>query len=189
MDDELIRAARAGETHAGPFLVSLYAPRILGHTRAVAGDLGDAACEQIAECAIERAVRKIHLFDPERGSFEAWVRSMVRYTALDFRRDARRLDRLDDLDDLAAAQAAEPRRALSGEARTALQEAVRSLSKADQAILALIAYERVPPQSAADRLGISYEAVRQRYSRATRRLAAAAADDHRLLEFLKGGPA
>lgn len=187
MDDELIRAARAGESHAGPFLVSLHAPKLLGHARNVAGDLGDAACEQIAECAVERALRKIHLFDPARGSFEAWARSMIRYTALDYRRDSGRLGRLEDLEP--GVQHAEPRRPLTDGARQALTEAVRTLSKADQVILALLDAEGLPTQVAAAHLGISHDAVRQRHSRARRRLAAVARDDVRLLNFLERGSA
>ena len=99
MDDEdLIQAARDGKEYAGPFLISLYAPMLLGYARGIASDLGDSACEQICEWAIERAVRKIQLYDPARGDFAGWARSMLRYAALDYRRDNARLQNIDDLD-------------------------------------------------------------------------------------------
>lgn len=186
-DDNLIQAAREGKEHAGPFLVSLYAPMLLGYTRGIAADLGDSACEQICEWAVERAVRKIDLYDSAKGDFTAWARSMVRYAALDYRRDTARLDSIDDLNPPEAAP--EPTRDIPKEVSAALAEAVGRLSEADQAILALREIEQLPSQTVAALLGISDEAVRQRHSRARRRLARIAHQDVRLTSFLEGGHA
>lgn len=183
-DDELIRAVRRGQDYAGPFLVSLYAPRILGQVRNVAGDLGDAACELICENAVERAIRGIDKYDRSRGSFIAWVRSMVRYAALDYRRDHERTQSLAELD---VAQAPpEVSRAITDDVRTALATAVQTLSDADQVILALIDDEGLSASTAAMLLTISHDAARQRHSRARRRLAAAASSDPVLIDFVEG---
>lgn len=183
-DEELVRAAQAGEAYAGPFLVSLYAPMLLGHARRFASDLGDDACEQIAECAVERALRRIRLFDPSRGSFLAWARSMVRYTALDYRRDHERLDHLEEVDPVD--QTVPPARQVPDNVREALTTAVRQLKDTDQAILGLLEIEALPVAAVADLLGISNDAVRQRHLRARRRLAAVAESDPILRSFVEG---
>jgi RNA polymerase sigma factor (sigma-70 family) len=186
-DENLIQAAREGREHAGPFLVSLYAPMLLGYTRGIAADLGDSACEQICEWAVERAIRKIELYEPAKGDFAAWARSMVRYAALDYRRDTERLDTIDDLN--VSESMPEQTRAIPAEVSTALAEAVGQLSEADQAILALREIEQLPSQAVAALLGVSDGAVRQRYSRARRRLADIGQQDPRLTSFLEAGHA
>jgi len=186
MDDEdLIQAARDGREYAGPFLVSLYAPMLLGYARGLASDLGDVACEEICVWAVERAIRKIDLYDPEKGDFASWARSMVRYAALDYRRDSARLRSMDGLD--LAEPDATPRPDIPDHVGVALAEAVRTLNEADQTILALREIEQLPAQTVATLLGISSDAVRQRHFRARRRLARVAQDDPRLTAFLGGG--
>lgn len=188
MDDEdLIQAAREGKEHAGPFLVSLYAPMLLGYARGLASDLGDSACEQICEWAVERAVRKIDLYDPTKGDFAGWARSMLRYAALDYRRDNARLQSIDDLD--LAEPAARSSREIPDDVTASLAEVVGQLSEPDQAILALREIEQLPSQTVAALLGISDAAVRQRYSRARQRLIRIAQHDQRLTSFLRGGHA
>jgi len=186
-DEELIRAAREGREYAAAFLVSLYAPMLLGHARAVAGDLGDAACEDICAWAVERAVRKIHLYNPARGDFTAWARSMLPFGARDYRRDNARLATLDDNVDVPD-EPTEPLRELHEDVRTALREAVGKLSAVDQTMLALREIEQLPSKAVATLLSISDDAVRQRHSRARQRLGRIARDDPRLIAFLEGGP-
>lgn len=180
-----MRAAREGKEHAGPFLISLYAPMLLGYARGIASDLGDSACEQICEWAVERAVRKIQLYDPARGDFAGWARSMLRYAALDYRRDNARLQNIDSLD------LVEPEtqfnREIPEETAVALAGTVGQLSEPDQAILALREIEQLPSKTIASLLGITDAAVRQRYSRARQRLVRIAQDDQRLISFLGGG--
>lgn len=183
-DEELIRAVREGQDYAGPFLVSLYAPRILGQVRHVAGDLGDEACELICEMAVERALRAIDRYNPSQGSLLSFVRGNVKYAAMDYRRGHRWTDTLDDID--VAEAPAETRREMTDEVRTALTTAVRTLNETDQAILALIDGEGLSASKAADLLGIAHDAARQRLSRARRRLAAAASSNQVLINFVEG---
>ena len=67
MDEELIQAAKAGQLHAGAFLVSLYGPRLLGYCRTITPDLGDVDRELICEQAIEKACRKIGRIRRDQG--------------------------------------------------------------------------------------------------------------------------
>jgi DNA-directed RNA polymerase specialized sigma24 family protein len=85
-DDDLIQAAREGRDYAGPFLVSMFGPRLLGYCKSIASDLSDTDCERVVELAIEKAVRKIDAFDPTRGKFEAWLRTFVLHATQDWRR-------------------------------------------------------------------------------------------------------
>ena len=184
-DEDLIRAAREGKEYAGPFMISLYAPMLLGYARGLASDLGDSGCEQICEWAVERAVRKIDLYDPAKGDFAAWARSMLRYAALDYRRDNARLQNIDNLD--VALPETQSSREIPGDITTALAEAVGQLSEPDQVILALREIEQLPSKTIAALLGITDAAVRQRYSRARQRLVRIAQNDQRLTSFLGGG--
>lgn len=184
-DEDLVQAARAGDDYAGPFLVSRYAPMLLGHARAHAGDLGDVAVDEICELAVEKAIKRIALFDPAKGDFAAWARSMVRFAALDYRRSN---DRLTSLEGLDTPESSPPiRQPLPAEVSEALAEAVAQLSAPDQVILALRDVEQLPSQAVAMLLGVEDAAVRQRYSRARKRLAAIAHADPRLTTFVKGG--
>lgn len=188
MDDEdLIQAARDGKEHAGPFLISLYGPMLLGYARSIAPELGDSGCEQICEWAVERAIRKIDLYDPAKGDFAGWARSMLRFAAMDYRRDNARLQSMDNLD--IAEPKTQPSREIPEDVKVALAEAVGKLSHADQAMLALRDIEQLPSRTVAALLQISDAAVRQRYSRARQRLARIAQDDQRLTAFLGGGHA
>jgi RNA polymerase sigma factor (sigma-70 family) len=186
-DEDLIQAAREGKEYAGAFLVSLYAPMLLGYARGFAPDLGDSGCEQICEWAVERAVRKIDRYDPAKGDFAGWVRSMLRYAALDYRRDNARLQGDGNLD--IAEPDPQPSRETTADVSAALADAVGQLSEPDQAILALREIEQLPSQTVAALLGISDAAVRQRSSRARQRLAKIAQSDKRLTSFLTGGRA
>ena len=78
VDEELIRAAKAGNAHAGAFMISLYGPKLLGYCRTIAPDLGDIDREHICEQAIETACRKIDDYDPGKGPLHAWLRGFVR---------------------------------------------------------------------------------------------------------------
>ncbi len=66
-DEELVRAARDNEPYAGPFLVSLYGPKLAGYCRSIASDLSDIDRELATANAIEPAVRRIDNYDPVMG--------------------------------------------------------------------------------------------------------------------------
>jgi len=110
---------------------------------------------------------------------------MLRYAALDYRRDNARLQNIDTLD--LAEPETQSNREIPEEITAALAEAVGQLSEPDQAILALREIELLPSKTIAALLGITDAAVRQRYSRARQRLVRIAQNDQRLTSFLGGG--
>jgi RNA polymerase sigma factor (sigma-70 family) len=76
--NELIAQLRRGEPAAGPVLVSVIAPRLMGYVQMIAPHLSAADHEAIVEVAIEKAITKIDLYQPDRATFPTWVRGFVR---------------------------------------------------------------------------------------------------------------
>lgn len=199
-DDDLIQAAREGRAHAGPFLVSMYGPRVLGYCKSIASDLSDTDCERIVELAIEKAVRKIDAFDPARGKFEAWLRTFVLHATQDWRRGNQRLVSLDaetrtghSLAETTTAAKPVAGSVDSGSrlapALQALRDLLPQLSLPDQVIVGLRDIEGRGVDEVAGLLGVSSPACRQRHHRARMRLKQLLEADPRLAAVISGEPA
>ena len=180
-DEDLIEGARAGQPHAGPFLVSLYGPKVLGYCKSIASDLSDVDHEHIVANAIERAVRRIEKYDATKGSFEAWLRTFVLHSTQDWRRDNHRFatlaapdDELDPWDNLPAPLTPQQLAAdTSRHLRTMveiLSDSIPKLSELDQLIIHLRDTENRSVEEVATLLDIKQDACRQRHSRARARL-------------------
>jgi RNA polymerase sigma factor (sigma-70 family) len=85
--DALVEQLRNGDASAGPMLVSIIAPRLLGYAAHLANDMSEADHEEIVEHAIEKAILKIDLFDPGRGTFSGWARTFVKNEVANWRRN------------------------------------------------------------------------------------------------------
>jgi RNA polymerase sigma factor (sigma-70 family) len=188
IDENLLEAARSGETAAGPMLVSQYAPGLVKYIQLIAPGRGLAEIEEVAEVAIERAVARIHSFDPSRASFTGWIRGFARTVLKEATARSIRTVPIDNLV-LAAPEADKPRSVDEGDwdaAEAALATAVASLGDTDQLILALRINEELPYEAIAEQLGVSAGACRVRYLRALRRLRDAAQDVPPLAGFWLG---
>jgi RNA polymerase sigma-70 factor (ECF subfamily) len=99
---------------------------------------GDVAAEDLAQDALERAIRRLETFDPARGTVDAWLWRIVLNAAADAGRLARRrhlvVDRLRSLADRHLDT--EPPPALPVE-NDDLLAAIRVLGKRDRSIIAL----------------------------------------------------
>lgn len=204
LDEDLIRAAQAGQDHASAFLVSRYGPLVLGYCRDLAPDLSDADCECIVEIAIETAVRKIDRFDPARGRFGSWIRTFVLNAVRDWRRGHARLDSLDDderrgpapaTDALGIPMTADPQathpdnEGVSERLAPALEAVLETLPKMrpnDQVIIAMRNIEGRSVEATAASLKISPDACRQRHHRAMKRLKELLRTDPRCAFLLTG---
>jgi RNA polymerase sigma factor (sigma-70 family) len=178
IDENILEAARSGETAAGPMLVSQYAPGLVKYIQLIAPGRGLTEVEEVAEIAIERAVARIQSFDPSRASFTGWLRGFARTVLKEASGRAIRTVPIDTLV-LAAPVADEPRQVDEGDqhaAEAALATVVASLGDTDQLILALRINEELPYESIAQQLEVSAGACRVRYLRALRRLREAAKD-------------
>jgi RNA polymerase sigma factor (sigma-70 family) len=174
VDEELIQAAKAGQPHAGAFLVSLYGPRLLGYCRTIAPDLGDVDRELICEQAIEKACRKMDEYSETGSSLLAWLRGFVRYGVLSWRRDwaCRDNEHVGELDPQAWEPRPQPELDPSDPRIARLAAAVKALPQHHQLLIALRFRENLPTLEIAARLHISDAAVRQRLSRLARQLRA-----------------
>lgn len=179
MDIEgLIEQLRRGEPSAGPILVSLVAPRLLGYAAQIAPKLSEADHEMIVEEAIERAITKIDRYDPARGTFPAWARSFVRFSVLRWHRehpDGPPGELADDFSD-AASKADRPcddaadESADLGRISSALAALVLSEPEASQLLLRLRFAEQLPHEEIAKQLGVNPAACRKRLERVLRKL-------------------
>jgi RNA polymerase sigma-70 factor (ECF subfamily) len=184
----LIEQLKAGDDTAGPILVSILAPRLLGYAEMIANDLPLADREQAVEQAIETAIRRIDRYDPNRGTFPGWVRAFVRHAVGDWRRrhPTGAPGQLDERTDAAAPEdntEEEP----DDPASAALTALVFTAPEADQLILRLRYEENLLHAQIAERLGVSETACRKRLERALARLRNRAAEDPDLNRYLEGG--
>lgn len=178
MDHELVESARDGRPGAGAFLVSRYAPRLLGYCHSITPDLGDVDRELIVGLAIENALRKIDTYDPNRSPFEVWLRTFVKYAAMEWRRSNAQTFTVDPtLQDGPLTQEAapthdpnEPTSDRLAPLIDALYDALPRLSVPDQVIVGLRGLEGRPFKDVAARLEITEAAARQRHVRAMARL-------------------
>lgn len=189
MDDpELIRRILEGDDLAGSMLVSLYGPRLASYARAIAGELSDADREVICEGAIEKAVRKMDLYDPAKASLYWWMRGFIRSEVSAWRRS---MERLSPLDPETAEEQQPPPTQMSTGTREAARELARVLSElshTDQLIIGLRDSEGLSYSEIAARLGgVNEEACRKRHSRAIARLKKLASGRPALDPYLEGG--
>jgi len=121
----------------------------------VASLLRDAtAAEEVTAAAFERAYRKRHRFDPERGEPRAWLFGIARNAALDELRRRGRQTELTaepaDLQDFGAAEGAE-----QSERRLAVSAALERLAPGERELIALKFFAGLGNAEIAQVLGIS----------------------------------
>jgi RNA polymerase sigma factor (sigma-70 family) len=184
----LIEQLKTGDDTAGPVLVSILAPRLLGYAEMIANDLPLADREQAVEEAIETAVRRIDRYDPNKGTFPGWVRAFVRHAVGDWRRH-HPTGAPTQLEERTAAAVLEDdtEEEHDNPASAALTALVFTAPEADQLILCLRYEENLLHAQIAERLGVSEPACRKRLERALERLRNRAAEDRDLNRYLEGG--
>lgn len=121
----------------------------------VAGLLRDAAAaEEVTAAAFERAYRKRHRFDPERGEPRAWLFGIARNAALDeLRRRGRQAELTAEPADLHGSGAAEG--AERSERRLAVSAALERLAPGERELIALKFFAGLSNAEIAQVLGIS----------------------------------
>lgn len=84
---DLVARIRRGEPDAVDEMVRLLAGPLLYLARLILGPVGTAAdAEEVAADALVAAWRRINEFDPSRGHFRTWVFMLLKYAALERRR-------------------------------------------------------------------------------------------------------
>jgi RNA polymerase sigma factor (sigma-70 family) len=81
-DQFLLKGFCAGDEKCAEEFVQLFRRRLLGIAFRIVGDSGSA--EDVVQVAFERAWRSGAQFDPERGTLDAWMKTIARNVALDW---------------------------------------------------------------------------------------------------------
>lgn len=165
--------AVAGDGDAFGRLFDAHSGRVYRHALRMTGDVHDAE-DVVAAAFLElwRRRRNVRVVD---GSVLAWLLVTTGHLALNQGRGLRRyrafLDRLPRGEQLVDAAEAQALASVALDVDPGLLAAIRSLSAADQQLLALVALEDYPLRTAAEALGLTEQAARSRWQRIRRRLA------------------
>ena len=135
----------------------------------VAGLLRDApAAEEVTAAAFERAYRKRHRFDPERGEPRAWLFGIARNAALDeLRRRGRQAELAAEPEDVDARAEEGAERS---ERRLAVSAALERLEPAERELIALKFFAGLENREIARVLGIGDSNAGTRLHRAMTKL-------------------
>ncbi len=167
-DSDWVDRIRAGDRSAEELLVRFFQPRLYAFARRNLPD--PVVCDEFVQdtlWAAIRAAREGRIADP--SNLPGFIYGIARHRVADFVRKAARDRHVpwpEDFDPPAIApesQADQERETLAG-------EAIRSLDPADRGILNMLLIEGLETTEIARRLQIRPDAVRQRKSRAIRRI-------------------
>ncbi len=175
LDAALVNAARH-DPHAFEQLYLRYAERILRYAVGQTGSV--ATAEDVVSDTMIAAFEQLARFDPDRGTFGAWIFGIARRRLADEHRRTARLWRF------FSRQRVEPvaeedalSRVIRSEQAAKLRVAVGHLSKRDREIILLRYVAELSGPEIGEILGLSPGTVRVRLHRAIRRLATELGDD------------
>lgn len=149
--------------HYGPLMKYIIAP-ILQDPR----DREDCLSEVTL-----RVWNKIEQFDPERGSWNAWLTAITRNTALNYMRKARCHDRVEEIPaDMPSPEPSPEEAMLQKERQSAVNYALRQLSPKDRMLFYRKYYYLQSTAQIASELGMTERAVEGKLYRLKRKLRA-----------------
>jgi RNA polymerase sigma-70 factor (ECF subfamily) len=172
--DELARGAKRGDANATAELCGRCRPPILIYMRSVLRDSYDA--EEATQHVMLSVLEGLPHYRLEGTPFKAWAFAIAHNYAVDFRRrrgrsiatDPAEVDRVHELDEVQ----------LEGrDERSALQELIRPLGRAQRQVLTLLYEHDLSPEQAARVLGRTAASVRQEHKRAREKLRSVVYDE------------
>ena len=167
------RRAAAGDGAAFGRLFDAHSGRVYRHALRLTGDVHDA--EEVLAAAFLELWRRRKAVRVVENSLLPWLLVTAGNLALNQSRGVRRyrafLARLPHQEQHVDAAEAQALLRADLDVDPALLAAIRSLNKADQQLLALVALEDYPLRAAAEALGLTEQAARSRWQRVRRRLA------------------
>jgi RNA polymerase sigma-70 factor (ECF subfamily) len=172
-DDALMVRVQAGDEAALGQLLERHARLVLGIGYRILRDNGEA--QELVQDVFLHAYRKCQLFDPERGTFRAWLIRITCRRALD-RREYLNLRRfyddrnLEDFVDVFQATTDLEYQAELSQSEEVLQHAFKELSEKQRRTLELYFFEGYTLREISQRMKESLANVRHYYYRALDRL-------------------
>lgn len=162
---QLIARSRRGDRDAFRALVLNYQDQVY---RVCCLILGDSSFGQdLAQDTFVRAHGKLHLFDPEKGSFATWLLTMARRLCLNACQRRGRTIALEDPPDHASPPAQQPdRRAIQTDTAEALDRALADLPTDFRTAFVLAEIEDLPLQKIAELEGVALGTIKSRIHRA-----------------------
>jgi RNA polymerase sigma-70 factor (ECF subfamily) len=170
---ELVREAAAGDEDAFRTLVDRHGRMVFQLAYRVTREPSTA--EDVVQETFMRAHRALHRFDG-RARFATWLHRIATNAALDALRQGRARQEVPyetTVGELHSVPSAEPdpeRRARSGDVRTALEQAIATLSPVERLAFVLRHFEGCSTAEIAERLGTGASASRQAVFRAVSKL-------------------
>jgi RNA polymerase sigma-70 factor (ECF subfamily) len=172
LDQDTLERVRRREEPAMDAFFQVFYPRVAGYVRAMTRD--GSAADDVVQDAFVRLHRALPALDPARDP-APWVFTVVVNTLRDHwrRRDERERGRRIPFEDLwnEPAEDPDPAEAMDrATRRDRVRWALARLSPADREVVMLRTYEELDYDAIAVVLRVTAEAVRQRHSRAVKRL-------------------
>lgn len=168
-DDDMIGMIRRREQRGMEVLLRRYSPLM---RYIIAPILPDSQDQE--ECLSESAMRaweKIDLYDPQRGSWNSWLTSLTRNTALNrARRRPQAAEALEVAGQVPSPLPTPEESVLRRERREALARAIASLATGDRLLLYRKYYYMQPTAQIARELGMTERAVEGRLYRLKQKL-------------------
>ena len=157
--------AENNSTAAGAFLQK-YRPLLLYIISPILAD--EQLREECVQDIVMNVCGKFSQYDPERGSWNAWLTAIARNTALNYRRRAQSTEPLGE--DIVSGEPTPEEAALQNELKDALTRAVNSLSSRDRMLFYRKYYYLQSTRQIAAELGMTERAVEGRLYRLRGRL-------------------
>lgn len=175
--DELIRLARIGDGHSFTALWDTYYSSLRSYLNVRMGISSTYYLDDICSRSFEKAFRQIMSFDPEKGEFFVWLKTIARNTALDVIKASNRMEK-DRVSTMTEAENVEddvdsPEEAVIKDEETVhLQNSIDALPPLYKEPARLFLLEHMPQKEIAERLELNYCTVRTRVDRAKKLLKA-----------------
>lgn len=164
MEEELLELLRARDSRGADVLLLHYGPLMRYVISPILADPRDR--EECLSEVVLRVWERVDQFDPQRGSWNAWLTALTRNTALNRVRHNRRFPAGAEVDEHTPSPAPTPEEALLRQERAEeVRRAVSALSKGEQALFYRKYYYLQSTAQIAAELGLSPRAVEGRLYR------------------------
>ena len=164
MEEELLDLLRARDPRGADVLLLHYGPLMRYVISPILADPRDR--EECLSEVVLRVWERADQFDPQRGSWNAWLTALTRNTALNRARHNRRFPAGAEVDEHTPSPAPTPEEALIRQERAEeVRRAVAALSKGEQALFYRKYYYLQSTAQIAAELGLSPRAVEGRLYR------------------------